>query len=118
DRDRIKLVGDFDLIDFETVDGLYLGRRGRSFEPGRGTPWVGARDSNQTVFHRILMDVIQSGEIRLLIGELLVPKVVPDSSRFFSVELVDLAGSVGMEFGQKVLQCLRRRGVGNEVVVV
>src|SRR5215471_7580906 len=64
-------------------------RRGNPFKPSRRTPPILIRHWDETVFNRVLMHIIQSGQIRLLVSQLCIPEVMPDFTRWRLVLSVD-----------------------------
>ena len=85
--DRRKIVFYVHRVSFKLVNGFNCGRRNDAFEPACRTPRVLIWDSNQSMINGILMDVIQSRQIRTVKRELRIPKVVPDSSIRYVVVL-------------------------------
>ena len=54
----LKVVVDVQAVGFECVNGLYLGDGGGALKPGGGAVTVLTGYSDQTVLHRILMNII------------------------------------------------------------
>lgn len=76
-QQRLEIIRHPHLIHLETVDALHLRRRRRAFKPRCRAPRVMVGHRHQTMFHWILMHVVQTRQIRALIGQALVPIVVP-----------------------------------------
>jgi len=122
-QNRLELVEDFQLVGLESVDSFYLSAGGFALEPTGGAPWVLASQRNESVFHGVLMDVVEPGEVALLEGQLRLPEVMPDFAIGRVVETVDIAGGFLVELGQKRGKALSAvfssfRRVSDEVVVV
>ena len=119
DSDGLEVVFDMDAVDLEAVDGLHLSRGGGALEPGGGTPAILVGDRHQAMLDRILMHVVQPGEIGTLVGQPGVPVVEPDLPFGSRVQFVDVQASAPMQLSQQILQG-RRAGlrVRDEVVVV
>src|SRR5438045_4079908 len=77
-RQHLEVVEHLKLIGLETVDRSHLGGRGRALQPGGRTPTILIGHAHQAVVDRVLMDVIQPGVVRPLVGQALVPVVEPD----------------------------------------
>src|SRR5688572_27193072 len=67
-RRCIILVKHLNPVCLESIDSLHLCWFGSSLEPRSRTPRILIRNEHQTVLHRVLVYIIQSGEIRLLIS--------------------------------------------------
>lgn len=74
------------------------------------------------MFHRVLVDVIQSREIGLLVSEPRFAEVEPDLPAGRAVELVNPPGGLDVEHAQHVgkVGSIRRIGrrMGDEVVMI
>jgi hypothetical protein len=62
----LKIVRHGELIGLEGIHRLPKCRSRIGFKPGCRTPWILIRQRNQPVFHRVLMDIVQSCEPRFL----------------------------------------------------
>ncbi len=70
-------------------------------EPPGGTPFVMFCHRNRTVPHWILMNVIESRQIRALICDVAVPKLKPDFSARFIVPKIELLSGFHVKFAKK-----------------
>ena len=96
----VEVVVDVDFVDFEAVDGLHLSRRGGALEPGRRAPAILVGHRHQAVFDRVLVDVVQPGQVRGLEGQLRIPVVEPDGAARHLVKLVDVGGRLSVQLRQ------------------
>ncbi len=121
-RMHLVLIKPIDSVCFESIDGPDLCRRGGSFEPRGGTPGILVRCCDQPVIHRVVMNVMESCEIRLLIRQQRLSKVVPDLAPCRPVKAVYPLGCLLMQVSQHMRKagsslCAIRRS-GDEMAVV
>ncbi len=121
-RRWLEPVQDLDAVDFESIDALDLRRRGGTFKPRRRTPEILVCDRHQAVFYRILVNVIQPGEVRPFVSQACVPEVVPNVSARLPIEPIDPTGRFGVKHPEHLREvfCGRHpnRRVGNEMIVI
>src|SRR5262249_26973357 len=89
--DWIEVVTHMHLVNLESVDGIHLRGCRRPFKPGSRAPAMPIGHSHQSVLDRILMDVGQTSQVRLLEGQPGFPVIEPDLPADALVELVHVA---------------------------
>src|SRR5437870_2737018 len=77
-RQDFIIIKNLQFIYFKAIDAFNLRRPCRSLEPTSRTPGILISNRNQAMSDRILMYVVQSGEIRFLIREPCLPKIMPN----------------------------------------
>ena len=91
---KLEVVLNIQFIDLKSVDCLAHRWRRRSLEPSRRTPLILIGHRHEPMRDRILMHVIEPGQIRLLISQLRIPEVEPHCAASLVVNLVQLARGV------------------------
>ena len=119
---RLKFIRYLYAVASEAVNGFHHGNRSRAFKPSRRTPRILIRHVHQSMFHRVLVNVIQARQIRFLACEPRLTKIEPDLPTGSAIKFVDPTGSLHMKNAQRVgkigsIVCVRRR-VRDEMVVV
>jgi len=74
-RAHFKFIRHRNPIRLEPIDGFHHRRRSHAFKPCHRAPRILAGHRHQSVFHRVLMDVIQSRQIRALCVSLVSRKL-------------------------------------------
>ena len=93
---KLVVVGDVQLIDLEAINGLDRGWRCGALKPGGRTPRILICNSDEAVLNRVLMNIVETRQIRMLVSQFGVPKVVPDFASRGVIELIYLASSIRM----------------------
>ena len=88
-HERFVLIGDFEAVDFEAINRVNHGARRRALEPGGRAPRVLVGDGNEAMVHRVLVNIMEAGEVGRLDGEACFPIVEPNAAAWRAVELVD-----------------------------
>ncbi|WP_308989178.1 hypothetical protein [Roseibacillus persicicus] len=72
------VVFDVEAVGGEAIDFLDLGAGGLALKPPGAAPRILVGDLDQFVFDCVLVNVVETGVIAVLKGEMVVPKVVSD----------------------------------------
>src|SRR5437867_3613553 len=67
-------------VNLDSVNGFHLCRRSDALEPRRRTPRILIRHRHEFVLHRVLMNVIQPGQVAVLNRQLRVTEIKPNLS--------------------------------------
>src|SRR5438552_339864 len=81
------VIENFQLVYLEPIDRFHLRGPRRSFKPSRRTPRILISHRNQSVLDWILMDVVESGKIRILMRKSCFPEIVPNVASRCIVQL-------------------------------
>jgi len=93
-RCYIKIVRHVQLIRLKTINRLHHRLRSLALKPSCRAPRILIRDRHQSMFHRILVNVIQSCEIGLLVRKPCLSKIEPHLTPLCAIQFVDpFAGS-------------------------
>lgn len=112
-------IQNFNAIGFEAVDRVHHCRSGNLLKPASRTPFVLIRHSNQPMFHRILMDIIQPSQIRFLKRQFGVPVIEPDFSSLEVLQPIQFRRCNRMQAVNHCFQVLRfGQAPSDEVVMV
>ncbi len=119
---RLEIIRNMHPINLETINGFDHRGRGGTLEPSRRTPRILVGHGYQTVFHRVLMNIVQPGQIGLLVSKPCFAKVEPHLPSSRSIELVYPLSRLHMEHAKHIgkvrsIGCLRWR-MGDEMVMV
>lgn len=98
--DRIEFVVHSDLLSWEIVDCLDLCRSRRSLKPRCGAPPILIGNQNQSVLDGVLVDVVQTSQVRLLERQLSLSEVEPDLSPRLLIESIDRSRRLTMKLLQ------------------
>src|SRR6266480_7582193 len=79
-RQFLKIVGHMNAVDLEALHRIHKCGRGVACKPRRRTPFIIFRQRNNAVSRRIMMNVIQSSQIRALECDAALPKLKPHFS--------------------------------------
>ncbi len=85
---HLKFIRHRNPIRLESVNGLHHRRRSHAFKPSRRTPRILAGDRHESVFHRVLMDVVQPRQIRALMREPGFAEVEPNLPARRGIQLI------------------------------
>jgi len=91
--DGIVRVEYLKFVDGKSIDRFHHRGRCGAFKPRGGTPAVLIGHKRETVLNRVLVGVVQPSEIRLLVSEPGLTKVVPHLPAGRAVQLIDPFGS-------------------------
>jgi hypothetical protein len=114
-----EVVRRFDSIDLEGINGFRKPWSGVAFEPRCGTPRILIRQRHQSVFHRVLMDIVQSRQPRILERQASVPELVNDPPAGSGINAIESYRQFAMQMPHEIT--MRRRRVfevHNDVVVI
>src|SRR5215472_4314484 len=98
---KLEIVRNVDLVDLKAPHTLREGWRCILREPLSRTPLILLGYRNQTVSHWILVDVMESRQIRALICDVAVPKLKPDFSARLIVPMIELLSGFHVKFPKK-----------------
>ena len=93
-----EVIANAQRVRLKRVDRSHHRRGGHAFEPPCGTPSILIRHWDQSMLYSVLMYVVQPREIRFLIGNSGVPKVMPDLAPRSFVDSVDPASGSRVKY--------------------
>ena len=119
---HFKFIRHGNPVRLETVDGFYHRGRSRAFKPRSRAKRILIRHQHQPVFHRVLMDIVEPRQIRMLMRQSCFPKIEPDLSSGCLIQFVHPLRRFDVQHTQHIAQAggvlLVRRRVGDEVVMI
>ena len=93
---KLVVVGDVQLIDLEAINSLDRDWRRGTLKPGGRTPRILICNSDEAMLNRVLMNIVQTRQIRTLVSQFCVPKIVPYFASRGVIKLIYLASSIGV----------------------
>ncbi len=119
---RLEIIVDAQSVGFEIVNRFHNCRRGHPLEPSRRTPLVLVGYRHQAVANWILMHVAQACQIRSLMSQPGLPKVVPHLPVRGLIQPVYPASRLNVEDAQHIGEDARIgrrfRGMAYEMIVI
>jgi hypothetical protein len=113
------LVRNVDSVCAHRGNTLIETRRNLALEPACRAPGVLRSDEHQAVLYRVLVDIVQPGEIGTLESQKCVPVLEPDLSASRPVLRIEYLRGFGMQLPDEVTERPRVfRRAGDEVVVI
>ena len=117
-RFNVEVVQHVNPIRPKAIDAPDLRPRGRLLEPGRRAPSVLSCDIDETVFHGVLMHVVQSSQIRPFVRQPRFPEIVPDPAARRTVESIHPIGKLRVKNSEHSGQILGFCGVSYEMIMI
>ncbi len=81
-RESSKIIFDVYPVNFDLIDRFYPRRGGDAFEPSRGAPAVLVGYGHKLMFHSVLVNIIQAGQIAVLHRQFGILKIEPGLPAF------------------------------------